>query len=734
MKVCVHFLKNENLIIEGARMDLLRIFDATSVAIIGASRDEKKRGFQAIKTLIDEKYTGAIYPVNPREETILGLRCYRSVTDIEGDVDLALITTPAGTVVSVLEDCGRKGVRGAVVIAGGFGEIGVEGRDIEERLMETARRYGIRVIGPNTSGMINLRKNLNLAGLHGVPRGDIAILSQSGNIALNLITEAKLKSMKGFSYYVGVGNEADIKFHEYLEFFRNDPDTKAIIIYVEGLREGRRFLQQAHRTTTEKPVVLLKSGRSSTGKRSAGSHTGALAGISEVARTAFERAGIITIENSDELFPVAETLSSLPPIANNRVAILADGGGHATIASDLLTDYGIEMPKLSEKTQARLRDVLPFNASLRNPVDVAGGADADPSLFADCANIILEDDHIGGLLIVGLFGGYGIRFSEKLTFIEEDAAHQIGKLVKRIRKPIVFHSLYNFAKPHSLELLRYYDIPVYDSLEIACRCISALCQYGNYLGTHHRKTNFVFNWKAKANPIGERIITEALREGRYSLLEHEAKELIKEHGAHVSLDRVATTPEEAAAIAEELGGEVVLKIVSQDILHKSDAGGVRLKLRGVEEIKNAFNEIIENAKRYDKKARIKGCIVSQMSAGGVEVIIGSRVDEQFGPVIMFGLGGILVEVVKDVSFRVLPLSGNAARKMISEIKSAPILNGVRGRTPVNKKAISDLLLKVSEIIEAYPEIEEMDLNPVIAHEDTVTVVDARIILKKNTRR
>jgi acetyl coenzyme A synthetase (ADP forming)-like protein len=734
MRVCVHLQKNENLIIKGGSMDLLRIFDANSVAIIGASRDEKKRGFQAIKTLIDDKYTGTIYPVNPHEETILGLPCYKSVANIEGDVDLALITTPASTLISVLEDCGHKGVAGAIIIAGGFGEIGSEGREIEDQLMETARKYGIRVIGPNTSGMINLRKNLNLVGLNGVPRGDIAILSQSGNIALNLITEAKLKSIKGFSYYVGVGNEADIKFHEYLEFFQNDPVTKVIIIYVEGLREGRKFLQQAHKTTTKKPVVLLKSGRSSIGRRSAGSHTGALAGISEVARTAFERAGIITIENSDELFPVAETLSSLPPIANNRVAILADGGGHATIASDLLTDYGIEMPKLSEKTKARLREILPSNASLRNPVDVAGGTDADPSLFADCAQIILEDEHVGGLLIVGLFGGYGIRFSEKLSFIEEDAAHQIGKLVKRVKKPIVFHSLYNSAKPHSLELLRYYDIPVYDSLEIACRCLSALCQYGNYLGTYHRKTNFVFNWRARANPTGERIISEALREGRYSLFEHEAKELLKEHGALVSLDRVASTPEEAVTIAKDLGGEVVLKIVSPDILHKSDAGGVRLRLRGEEEIRNAFNEIIENAKHYDKKARIKGCIVSPMFAEGVEVIIGSKIDEQFGQVIMFGLGGILVEVVKDVSFRVLPLSGITARKMISEIKSAPILNGFRGRTPVNKKAVSDLLLKVSEIVEAYPEIEEMDLNPVIAHEDRVTIVDARIILKKNKRR
>ena len=727
-------MRKENQFLKENRMDIQKILDAQSIAIVGASRDEKKRGFQAIKVLLNDKFEGEIYPINPREEMILGLRCYRSILDIKGHVDLALITTPAQTIPSILEDCGKKGIGGAVIIAGGFGEFGQKGKNLQNKVVKIANRNNIRIIGPNTSGIINVGKSLNLVGLANVPKGDIALLSQSGNMALHLITEAKLKSRKGFSYYVGVGNEADVKFHEYLEFFTNNPDTKAILMYVEGLRDGRKFLQQAYKTTPKKPIIILKSGRSSTGKKSAGSHTGAVAGISEVAKTAFERAGIINIENSDELFPAAETLSSLPPIRNNRIAILADGGGHATIAADLLTDHGVEIPKLRKKTQARLREVLPPNASVNNPIDVAGGTDANPAIFADCARILLEDEHIGGLLVVGLFGGYGIRFAENLRFIEEDAAHQMGKLITMTGKPIVLHSLYNFARPHSLELLRYYDIPVYDSVDIACKCISVLSQYGHFLGTFRERTNFVFNWGAKAKKSCEAIIKDAMKEERYLLFEHEGKELLRQHGAPVSVDRLAKDADDAVKIAKGLGyEEVVLKIVSPDIPHKTDAGGVKLKLRTDDEIRNAFGEIIENAKRYNDKADIAGCIVSGMMGEGVEIIIGTKIDEQFGPVIMFGLGGILVEVVKDVSFRVLPLSRTAARKMINEVKSAPILNGVRGSSPVDKMAIRDILMIVSDIIEAYPQIQEMDLNPVIAHEKGVTIVDARIILKKNTK-
>ncbi|MCK4763812.1 MAG: acetate--CoA ligase family protein [Candidatus Aminicenantes bacterium] len=713
---------------------LERIFKAKSVAIIGASKDETKRGFQAIKTLVEGKYEGEIFPVNPHEETILGLKCYKNILDIKEPVDVALVVTPAHTVPAIIEECGRAGAAGAVVIAGGFGETGEEGKKIAAGMVKTARKYGMRIIGPNTSGMISLLNNMNLVGLKDVPRGNIALLTQSGNIALHIITEASLKSREGFSYSVGVGNEADLQFHEYLKYFRKDPHTKAILMYVEGLRNGRKFLQHAYNTTTKKPVILLKSGRSSTGKKSAGSHTGALAGISEVAKTAFERAGIITIERSCELFPAAECLSILPPIKNNKIAILADGGGHATIAADLLSDFGVELPELQESTREQLRKILPANASLRNPVDVAGGTDSNPAIFASCAKILLRDENIGGLLIVGLFGGYGIRFSEQLKFIEEDAAHQMGKLVKKIKKPLVLHSLYNFAKPHSLELLRYYKIPVYEALDIACKCIKVLAQYGNYLGTCHNKTNFVFKWGAKAKPQGREIIDNALREGREALLEYEVKDLLRLHETPVSKDRLAKNEDEAVRFAAEFDTDVVLKIVSPDILHKSDAGGVKLGLKNEEEVRAAFREILKNAKKYNSSVRISGCLVSPMAEKGVEIIIGTKVDGQFGPVIMYGIGGILVEVVKDVAFRVLPVSRHAAEDMIKEIKSAQILDGVRGEPPVNKENIVDLILKVSDLIESYPEIYELDLNPVIARENSLTIVDARMIIRKNHKK
>ena len=710
-------------------MSLERILKAESVAIVGASKNETKRGYQTIRTLLDEKYEGKIYPVNPREKSILGIKCYQSVSSIEGPVDVALVATPARTLPAVLEDCGQKGVNGAVVLAGGFGEMGPDGRKLETEMVAVARNHNIRLIGPNTSGMLNLHDKLNLVGLKDAPKGDIALLTQSGNMALTLITEAKIKSRKGFSYYVGVGNEADIQFHEYLEFFQHDPDTKTILMYVEGLRNGREFLQQAQKTTLEKPIVLLKSGRSLTGKKSAGSHTGALAGISEVARAAFKRAGIIVIENSDELFPAAETLSSLPPIKNNQIAILADGGGHATIAADLLTDLGVEIPELSAKTQANLRKVLPEAASVPNPVDVAGGTDADPSVFADCADIILKDSNVGGLLIVGLFGGYGIRFAESLSLMEEDAAHRMGKMVKKRHKPIVLHSLYTSERPHALELLRYYDIPVFDSLDVASKCTSVLAEYGKYLSSYRPKNKFDLNWGAKARPQGQKIIETARQDGRKALLENEAKQLFAAHGAPVTKDLLAGTADEAAEIAKKIGNDVVLKIVSPDILHKSDAGGVKIKLRTEKDIRNGFNAIMESAQKFNANADIRGILVSPMAAEGVEVIIGTKYDDQFGPVIMYGLGGIMVEILKDVSFSVLPITPTNARKMIEQTKFYPILNGARGKPPLDTKSLRKLLMLCSEIVEAYPEIHEMDLNPVIVHEKGLSIVDARIILK-----
>jgi len=725
-----------------------KVLDAKSVAIIGASKDKKKRGFQAIKTLLSDGFEGDIYPVNPKEDMICGLRCYKDITEIEGSVDLALITTPARTIPGILRKCGEKNVAGAVIIAGGFRELGARGKELEQEVVTAAKETGVRLIGPNTSGMINLKTNMNLVGIQNAPKGHIALLCQSGNMALTLITEATIRKHEGFTYYVGVGNESDLKFHEYLEFFRNDPETRSILMYVEGMSEGRKFLQEAYKTSIKKPIILLKSGRSATGKKSAGSHTGSLAGMSEVAKSAYERAGIVVIENSDELFPVAQTLSSQPPIKTNSIAILADGGGHATIAADLLSDYGIQMPELSDKTKEKLRKILPEAASLVNPVDVAGGTDSDPSLFADCAKIILKDPNVGGLLVVGLFGGYGIRFEESLAFGEEEAAHRFGKMVKKRKKPILVHSLYASYQSHALDLLRHYDIPVHDSLDVSCKCLASLCKYGNYLKSYHAKASFVFNWRAKAKKEGAQIIENARKEGRHVLLEHEAKKLIKLHGAPTSVGQVARTEDEAWEIARKIKGNsngkagkdpkasserkasVVLKIVSPDILHKSDAKGVQLNLGSETQVRKGFQQIIANAKAYNPKADIRGVLVAPMAQKGLEIIIGTKIDEQFGPVIMYGLGGIMVEIMKDVTFWVLPVTPSTCSKIIKDTHSSVLLDGIRGQKGYDKKSLKQLIYMCSELIESYPEIEEMDLNPVILYENGLDVVDARIILKK----
>ena len=710
-------------------MSLDRIFKAESVAVIGATRDETKQGYQVIKSLLQEKYDGRIYPVNGQDKAILGLPCYKSVLDIPGRLDLALITTPAHTLPDLLAELGEKGAAGAVVPAGGFGELGEAGKKFEEETVLIAREKGVRIVGPNTSGMISVHKSLNLVGLQNVPRGSIALLTQSGNIALNLITEAGLKSQEGFSYYVGVGNEADIKFHEYLEYFSTDPNTRVILIYVEGLRDGRKFLQQASKTTQVKPIVLFKSGRSVKGSKSIGTHTGALAGISAVSQSAFKRAGIIEVNHPGEMFPVAESLALLPMLKENSIAILADGGGHATIAADYLTEWGIKLPELEEETRQKLAAILPANASLANPIDVAGGTDQNPAIFADCAEILMEDRNIHGLLIVGLFGGYGIRFAKKLTFMEEDAAHRMGKLVAGSGKPIVLHSLYSYAKPHSLDLLRYYNIPVYDSLEIACKCVEALSIYGSYRRVYHKEGSFQLNWGAKAVPEGQEIIDNALAEGRKALLENEAKELFRLQGVAVPREYLARDEDEAVKFAEMLGFNVALKIVSPQIQHKSNAGGVRLWLQNEQAVREAYRKIIKSCTAYEAGAQIRGCLVSPMSDKGIETIIGTKTDDQFGPIVMFGLGGIMVAVMKDVAFRVIPVSDYWAASMIDEIKSSVVFDGFRGRPPSDKQAMIKLIKKVSEVAQAYPLIREIDLNPVIVHGEGLTIVDARIILK-----
>lgn len=719
------------------------IFYPGSIAIIGASKDPTKRGFRSIQKLLEDGFKGAIYPVNPKETEILGQRAFASLADVPGTVDLALICTPAKTLPGVIAQCGAKGVKGAVVLAGGFAEAGAEGRQLQDQMVEEAIRQGVRIVGPNTSGMFNTHAACNIVGFSHLKPGGIGLLSQSGNMALSLVTEAQANGHVGLSTYVGIGNEADIRFHEYLEYFREDPNTSVVIAYIEGMKQGRRFLQTLRRVAREKPVVIYKSGRTSAGRTSAQSHTGALAGDYAVSEGVLKQAGAILARKSDEILSLAEVLSLLGPMASRRVAVLADGGGHAVIAADALSEHGLELARLSEDTRKRLAAILPSSAAVTNPVDVAGGTDSNPAVFADCAHILLADAAVGALLITGLYGGYGVRFSQSLTPIEMQASERIAALQRDSGKPVLVHSLYGSLyadlRPRPLARIRELGIPVYESLERAVRCLQALAEFGEgrrrpaWTGAAHVERSKGF----------DKVLATCRREGRTVVLEHEARLALEQAGVAMSATAiVATNADEAAAAYRTLGSvPVAMKVVSVDIIHKTDAGGVQLGLADEAGVRRAFAEIVAAGRRYCQQQHgrapdITGVLLSPMAPkGGIEIIIGVVNDPSYGPVLMFGLGGVLVEVLKDVVFRSLPLTQADARSMLDEIRASKILDGVRGALPADKDALVRLMLGISALCTAFPEIAELDLNPVLAYPKGVGILDVRILLsgKDSTR-
>lgn len=717
--------------------DLQPIFYPRSIAVIGASKDPTKRGFRSIQKLIDDGFPGEIYPVNPREVSILGKPAYPSLSQVPGPVDLALVCTPARTLPDVIAECGAKRVKGAVVLAGGFAEAGPEGVELQTRMVQEAKRHGVRIIGPNTSGIFNTHAQANIVGFSHLKPGGVALLSQSGNMALSLVTEAQANGQVGLSTYVGIGNESDIQFHEYLEFLREDENTKAVIAYVEGMKDGRRFLETLSRVAREKPVVIYKSGRTSAGRSSAQSHTGALAGDYAVSEGVLKQAGAVLARKSDEILSLAEALSLLQPMPSRRVAVLADGGGHATIAADSLTEHSLTLARLSDGTKAAMAAILPASASVANPVDVAGGTDSNPAVFAECARILLADANVDALLITGLFGGYGVRFAASLTEAEMETSRQIATLHHDFGKPVLVHSLYGSLyadlRPKPLALIRQLGIPVYESLERAVRCLQGLAEFGEA----RRRPLPLANLKPLRNKRFEKILASCRAEDRTVVLEHEARQALEDAGVEMLAPAlVANTADDAVRAFEQLGRvPLAMKVISKDIVHKTDAGGVKLGLDNEAGIRQAFADIVTSGTQYTNQhigrdPELAGLLVTPMAPrGGVEVIIGTVRDPSYGPVLMFGLGGVLVEVLKDVVFRSLPLTEADARSMLAEIRASKVLDGVRGAPPVDKDALVRLMLSISDLCTAFPEIAELDLNPVLAYPSGVGILDARILLE-----
>lgn len=716
------------------RSPLHDILAPSGIAVVGASADPTKRGYKAMVGLINGGYQGHIYPINPKADHILGVQAWPSLTEMPGRPELALLCTPAASVPALIAECGRRGVKGAVILASGFGETGEEGAALEAQMMEIARAHGVRIIGPNTSGMFNLHHQINLLALDNVKPGDIGIVSQSGNMLLSLALEAQHNGQVGFSTYVGPGNQSDIGFNDYLRYLGEDEHTRVATLYVEGFRDGQQFLKVARDVTAMKPVVVYKSGATEQGQKAASSHTGALAGSYQMTVDLLRQACVSVVQYSDEILPVAEGLGRLQKAPGKRVAVISDGGGQATIAADRLSEAGLTLAELSDATRSALREVLLPQASTLNPVDVAGSSDANPSLLASCIELVMADEGVDSVFLVGMLGGYSLRFAESLMGDEMRGAERMVELAQASEKPLVIYSLYAPIKPPALRRLHEAGLPVYSSIEHAVRVLAALGERGEYLASQQVQETIA---PAAPAETGKAMLKAAKAEGR-DLLEFEAKGLLAEHGIAVPEEWLVRREDELAEIAQCTQGKpLAMKVVSKDILHKSDAGGVKLNLVGEAPLRDAFQAIQSNAQAYDPNAQIEGVLVTPMAEKGVEVIIGMLRDPIFGPVLMFGLGGIFVEVLEDVAFRSLPLTLHDAQSMVDQLKAQKVLAGVRGAAGVDKQALVSLLMQVSQLVEAYPEISELDLNPVIAYPKghsaaNYAIVDARIIVERQS--
>jgi acetyl coenzyme A synthetase (ADP forming)-like protein len=690
-------------------------FNPQSVAVVGASRDPEKLGYAVLANLKDAGYPGPLYPVNPKADEILGFKAYPSVLEIPDPVDLAVIVIPYRFVPAALEQCGQKGIPTVVVISAGFREAGREGLEREMELIEIAHKYKLRIIGPNCLGVIDTDTPLNATFAAGMPPGGpIAFMSQSGALGTAVLDMA-MAGRIGFSKFASLGNKADVSEIDLLEAWGDDPASRVILIYVEGLPDGQKFIEVARRVTRGKPVVAIKSGVTASGSRAVSSHTGSLAGSEAAYKAAFQQAGVIRATSMEGLFDYARALAYQPLLKGDRIGIVTNAGGPGILVTDALEHAGMGIAHLDPETTEALTGFLPGAASVGNPVDVLGDALADR--YQRAARLVLDDPNVDGLIV--------IVTPQAMTEIEK-TAHAVGQMAQEADKPVLGCFMGEARIEAGVEALWQYSVPNYPFPERAAAALAAMSAY------RRERERPVFEPQPSeiCIPVVHELFDSVRADGRVSIGDAEAWEVLKCYGFTVPQSRLAETPEEAIEIAEEIGYPVVMKVASPDILHKTDVGGVKLNLGSAEDVRDAFDLIVYRAGRYVPGARIWGCQVQQMVSGGREVLVGMSRDPQFGPLVAFGLGGIYVEALKDVAFRVAPFSRQEANEMIREIRSYRLLEGVRGEPPADREAIVDALLRISQLVTDFPEIVELDINPLMVFEEGrgAMAIDMRLVL------
>ena len=689
------------------------IFKPKSIAIVGASRDPKAIGHQCVTNLIESKYEGRIYPINPKADEVAGLKCYSSILDIPYEVELALIVVPAKYVPGVAEDCGKKGVKGMVIIASGFSEVGR--KDLEDQVVSIAKKYGMRILGPNVVGIMNNPLKANASFGPYLPySGKAALISQSG--ALLIAMDARTWADKvGISHMISIGNMADLNFGDLIEYFNEDEHTNVISLYMEGVKDGRKFLESSKKS--KKPIIALKAGVSQRGAAAAASHTGSLAGSTKIYDAAFKQGHVVRAENLDALFDETMALALQPPMRGDNLLIITNGGGVGVLATDAGEKYGLPIKDAPDDLKVLMMKHMPEFGNPRNPVDLTGMADRPD--YVGAIKDALKHEWVDGIIVL---------YCETSFTDPQNVIEGIYETVKEsgVNKPVVVNFTGGERSVKAGQWLIEHGIPYYKSPDAAIRAIASLRVYGRYLEKTHREfTPYTVN-KERASAI----INKTIGCGRMILTEPEAKEVFSAYGLPVPKGKMAKSEEEAVKIARAVEYPVVMKIVSPQIIHKSDAGGVKVDLKSDEEVRQAFRDIIENAKHYDSHAEIHGVYVQHMEPWGTETIIGSIYDKQFGPTVMFGLGGIFVEILKDVTFRIAPFSEDEALDMLKEIRGYKVLRGARGEKPRDLKSIAEAVSRLSQLVWDFRDtIKEVDANPVMAYEHGIKIVDARIILK-----
>lgn len=691
------------------------LFKPRSVAVIGASADQHKVGYSLLNNLIRFSYQGVIYPVNPKTEEILGLKTYADLQAIPGEVDLAVIAIPAAHVPEAVRDCIRNKIPSAVIISAGFKEAGSAGILLEEELKSLVRDNAIRILGPNCLGVINTSCFLNATFAAGMlPPGRIAFFSQSGALGIAILDWA-IGNKIGFSKFISLGNKADLNETDFIEYFINDDETDIILGYIEDVVQGRRFLEMAGKATKVKPILLVKSGGTQAGARAASSHTGALAGSENAFNAAFKQCGIMRAEGIEDLFETAKAFNSKKFPLGNNLLIITNAGGPGIIAADTAERLGINLPQLSKATTETLSALLPKNASLYNPVDIIGDATADR--YRTVFEHALTDPAVDGFLVI---------LTPQSTINVEDTANEVIRISQKSDKPFITSFMGMERVRSSIELLKASSIPNFSYPEPAVKAFKKLYDYGVWA----RQGDIALpDIPIDKGSIATRI-HEAVTRGQFQFAEDDSREILTSCGFRFPVKELAATPRAAAAAARRIGFPVVMKISSPDILHKTDIGGVRVGVGSKKEAEEAFSQITLNAKKFMPQAFINGVTVYEMVPKGKEVILGISYDRTFGHMIMFGLGGIYVEVLKDVSFRIVPLTKTDAEEMVREIKTYQLLKGARGEKPVDLDAITDAILRLSRLATDFPEVIELDINPLVVTEKGATALDARITLSQ----